>query len=77
MQNRQKKSQRQLHEPLPNRLPGITLMPTSVKEQCSWPLTVDCQTWVQADEARQTCHDSKKIHDFCLQVWISACISTG
>ena len=72
-----KKSQRRHRDPLPNRLPGITLMPASVKKQRSWSLNVHCQTRSHADETRQTCHYSKKSHDFCFAVWISACISTG
>ena len=41
-----KKSQRQQRDPLPNRLPGITWMPTFAKEQRPWSLKLNCQTWL-------------------------------
>ena len=75
--NAKKKSQRRHPDPLPNRLPGITWMPRSVQEQRSCSFKVDCPTSMGDSEARQTCHESKKIRHFCLLVWISACISTG
>ena len=72
-----KKSQRQHRDPLPNRLAGITSMPAFAQEQHPWSLKLDCQTGIWAYDAHQTCHYSKKTRDFCLLLWISACISTG
>lgn len=49
----------------------------SARGRSSLIAKLDCQTGIWTYEARQTCHYSKKTRDFCLLLWISACISTG
>ena len=77
----QKKSQRRHHDPLPNRLAGITWMPALAKEQHPWSLKLNCQTWLPNRDLSVRSTSNMPLQQenpwFCPALWISACISTG